>query len=965
MEMKHRGNKLPDDFKDNHMVRPAIILTILAVLLSGLYLRFEWHRHQDAASREAIQLAQSMESLLHTEYIAGLSGGPEDLENPEYHIVKRSLLRLVETTNPIHFAYIWSKNDGGIIFLMDSEPLGSPDYSPPGQVYSEAQASDWKPFLSGEAVLTEPLTDRWGTWISALVPISDPRNGEIIAVFGIDYSAAEWRASLFKRMIPETIIVFVILILFFTLLHIWFQNLRIRKIGDRLTVNEALYRNVFEQAPVGIAIVSDKSFVSESKMGRVTINPIFERILDRTSHDLANLEWTDITHPEDLQKDIQKFDLFKRGETAGYSMEKRFVRPDGSSVWTNMKVSPLLGLPYRHTMHLCLLEDISARKAVEDQLIDSERSKTVFISNMPGLAYRCNYDREWTMQFVSEGCFNLTGYASESLIHNNELSYKDLIAPEYRESIWKELSSALKAESGFESEYEIMTASGERKWVLERAEGVYDKQGEVEAIEGIILDISDRKKSEEQLRRLLERTQSMIENHQAVMLLVEPLSGRIIEANAAATSFYGYSKGELLEMTIQDINTLDKDEITALRTKALNKEQKYFTFPHRLKNGEIRFVDVCSSPIDHGGQKILFSIIFDVTKREEIAKQNEFMAYHCHLTGLYNRRFFEEDFERRVKKGDFPVAILLGNLDGFRMFNDAFGRVEGDEVLKTTAKRLKALINDGDVLARVGGDEFAIIVTGKNEVDIRQYLDKLNQEFDSDYENFEIDEIDEVLTMSWGYGFQRHKEDSLDKLYKDAETFMRNRKFYSDRSARSKLVDVIMGTLFAKSKREKDHSERVGELCRTIARELKLSKSEVDKIRVAGLLHDIGKIGIDETILNKPGKLGAAEWELMKLHSAKGSAILEKTTEYNDIADIVLLHHERYDGFGYPHGLKSDAIPLGARIIAIADAFDTMTSERTYKVAMEKEEAREEIRSCSGTHFDPEIVSVFINKIMV
>lgn len=173
-----------------------------------------------------------------------------------------------------------------------------------------------------------------------------------------------------------------------------------------------------------------------------------------------------------------------------------------------------------------------------------------------------------------------------------------------------------------------------------------------------------------------------------------------------------------------------------------------------------------------------------------------------------------------------------------------------------------------------------------------------------------------------------------------------------------------MDTLFTKSDREEKHSKRVGKLCESIAIKMHLNQAEIDKIRVAGILHDIGKIGIEEAILNKPGKLDAKEWEIIKLHPAKGAAILENTIEYRDISDILLSHHERYDGFGYPKGIKAEAIPLGARIIAVADTYDAITNERPYRKAMSKEQAINEIKNCSGSQLDPEIVSVFINQII-
>jgi diguanylate cyclase (GGDEF)-like protein/PAS domain S-box-containing protein/putative nucleotidyltransferase with HDIG domain len=711
---KNSYNQLKKDFSQKWMIWGVILLALCILCLSGLFLRFQWHRYQAMAANEAIQLAESVEALLHTEHIAMLSGDVVDLDRPEYMMTKASFVRLVAATNPFHFAYLMQEKDGQIIFLLDSEEPDSPDYSPPGQVYDETDAVLWEVFTAGKTVLTEPTADRWGTWISALVPVKDPISGETLAVFGLDYSASEWNAALWKKMVPDLIIVFFILVLLSAVFYISFQNRSIRKLICKIALDEALYHSVFEQTPVGIAIVNDKSFLSQSQLGRVNINPMFEKILARSSQELEQLKWTEITHPDDLQADLEKFDLFKKRLIAGYSMEKRFIRPDGSSVWTNMKVAPLLDLPYQHTMHLCLIDDITKSKA-------------------------------------------------------------------------------------------------------------------------------------------------------------------------------------------------------------------------------------------------------DLTEREEIAKQNEFLAYHDYLTGIYNRRFFEKEFNRRVDHGEFPIAILRGNIDAFNEFNSTYGHLAGDQLLINIARRIKACLSDFDILARIGGDDFAILVSGRQEAEIRQYLEKFNHQVLNDFLN---QEKYKLIGISWGYGIQKNRQDPLDKIYDEAETFMNNRKFYNQKSIKSKTIDVIMQTLFIKSEREKKHSERVGKLCEKTADRLNLNKSQIDKVRIAGYLHDIGKIGIDEAILNKPGQLNQREWEIMKLHPSKSAEILATTREYGDIAEIVSSHHERYDGSGYPKGLAGVEIPFMARIIAICDAYDAMTEKRTYRDPLRKKEAVAELKRCAGTYFDPEIVAVFVSQVI-
>lgn len=460
---------------------------------------FSWNRYQDAASSKAVILAQSLETLLQPEDIAELSGGTEDLKKPEYIITKRNLSQLAQATNDIVFAYLMGIKDGNIVFLMDSELPDSPGYSPPGQVYEEADEVTWEAFRPGKTILSDPKTDRWGTWISALVPVKNPVSGQVIAVFALDFSASEWYLDLWKQMIPDMIIVLFFLLFIVALASADHHYLKLKALSGKLAFDEALYHSVYDQAPVGIAFVNGKRFVAQSEYGNVNMNPMFEKILGRTSLELANIQWTDITHPDDLQIDLEQFEQFSAGKIDGYTLQKRFLKPDGSYVWTTMKISHFLDGLRDNPMHLCLLDDISEEKEIEDSLRESERSKSVLITNLPGMAYRCNYDRDWTMQFASAGCYALTGYAPESFISNKDLSFNDVITPEYRDMIWNEWGRIVDEKQQFKLEYEIITASGERKWVLEIGNGIYNEKGKAEALEGIILDISDRKKMENEL----------------------------------------------------------------------------------------------------------------------------------------------------------------------------------------------------------------------------------------------------------------------------------------------------------------------------------------------------------------------------------------------------------------------------------------------------------------------------------
>lgn len=274
-----------------------------------------------------------------------------------------------------------------------------------------------------------------------------------------------------------------------------------RQSKPELEERNFLFKTIFEQAPIGIVISRSEKPHAQVRDFISDVNPMYEKIIGRTQEEFNKLGWLQITHPDDLAEVFEKFRQLQEGTIDDYEIEKRFIRPDGSIIWANLTVVAIrLNSGARGSEHLYLVQDITKRKATEAALAESERSKSVLLSHLPGMAYRCKYDREWTMQFVSEGCYDLTGYRPECLLNNKNLSFNDLIAPEYREILWQQWNKKLPSKLPFRDEYEIITANGERKWVLEIGQGIYYGNGKVEALEGIIIDITKEKESLLQLK---------------------------------------------------------------------------------------------------------------------------------------------------------------------------------------------------------------------------------------------------------------------------------------------------------------------------------------------------------------------------------------------------------------------------------------------------------------------------------
>ena len=254
----------------------------------------------------------------------------------------------------------------------------------------------------------------------------------------------------------------------------------------------------------------------------------------------------------------------------------------------------------------------------------------------------------------------------------------------------------------------------------------------------------------------------------------------------------------------------------------------------------------------------------------------------------------------------------------------------------------------GYPLSRFGGDEFTLILPKTSAKEAKEVIGRIKGIIsDENAGSFDV-------SVSFGVEIKNHEGEEIEKVFKSAEDHMYRYKLYESKSARSNTIDLIINTLYEKNHREMLHSKRVSELCESLANKLNKGKEEVNKIKVAGLMHDIGKIGINEKILNKEEKLTDKEWEEIKKHSEIGYRILGSVSEFSDIAEFVLEHQERWDGGGYPKGLKKEEISLEARIISICDAYDAMTGERTYGKVLSHKNALEEVQRCIGTQFDPD-----------
>ncbi len=349
-------------------------------------------------------------------------------------------------------------------------------------------------------------------------------------------------------------------------------------------------------------------------------------------------------------------------------------------------------------------------------------------------------------------------------------------------------------------------------------------------------------------------------------------------------------------------------------------------------------------------QRIYSVFISDITEDKKHQEEIYYLSFYDQLTGLSNRSFFEREMHKIDKIENLPICFIMIDVNGLKLTNDAFGQITGDELLITLADTLRKNFDGENTIARVGGDEFVVCMP-KTEIDVAsRKIEKLNTQIS----NKKIRGIS--ISIAVGFSAKTDAGQLISETIKQAEDQMYRNKLHEDLSMRSKIIDIVMNTLYEKNKREMQHSERVGDLSEKISLMMNISENEAKQIKIAGRMHDIGKIGIDEYILNDPKSHNEELTVKMQKHPEIGYRLLSSVNEFSGIAKYVLEHHEKWDGTGYPKGLTGEEISLPARIIAVADAFDAITNDRPYRRGMSAEEALIELTNHSGRQFDPVVI---------
>lgn len=370
-------------------------------------------------------------------------------------------------------------------------------------------------------------------------------------------------------------------------------------------------------------------------------------------------------------------------------------------------------------------------------------------------------------------------------------------------------------------------------------------------------------------------------------------------------------------------------------------------------------VEENATPIkDHTQNTIGVVLVFrDVTEKNAQSKKIEYLSFHDILTGLYNRRFFEEELNRLDMKANLPICVLMGDTNGLKLINDIFGHSYGDQLLMALAEVMQHVCGSHALIARWGGDEFIVLLMNTTLEEGEALKKRVKEEFSR--KQFRAIRG----SVSIGCAVKADPYTFIKEVLEDAEEKMYLEKTLERNDFRISAIESIISHLYANSPREKEHAIAVSRISEALGAALGLAKDDIRKLKDAGYLHDIGKTTLDHTLLNKNHKLNYQEWSEMKKHPMAGYRILNAFEDTLELADIVLAHHEHWDGTGYPKGLRGEEIPLPARIIYCSESYDSMRKGYTTNQPMSKAQAIEEIRKGLGTRYDPHISQVFIQML--
>lgn len=488
-------------------------------------------------------------------------------------------------------------------------------------------------------------------------------------------------------------------------------------------------------------------------------------------------------------------------------------------------------------------------------------------------------------------------------------------------------------------------------------------------VENLEIKVKERTEELETINNVLSENREQLKlilNSTAEGIYGMDTEGLCTFSNESALRMLGYSRQDellginlhnLIHHTKPDGTPFPQDECRIMQSFKKGESIYVDNEVFWRKDGTSFDVRYSSYPQYREGMLVGSVVTFmDNTEQKKSEEHINYLTYHDALTDINNRLFFEEQIPVLDIEENLPISVIFGDLNGLKLTNDIFGHTAGDKLLIEAAAAFKNASRDKGIVARIGGDEFALILPHTDAEAAKVIIDEIRKSFSNKDSN------DIIGSVSLGSSTKTSSEESIPEMIEIAENLMYKDKAINRNTNNKNMIRKIINNLHNRSSREKRHSENVSGLCERIAAEMGLSKSEVKRLGENGYFHDIGKIVLEDVVLNKQRNYNEEEYRKMQQHPVVGYRILNLFDETIDLAQGVLNHHEHWDGTGYPKGIKGEEIPLSSRIIAVAETYDAMTNDR-YNRSISPEEAINEIKNLAGTKFDKDVVDAFIKII--
>ncbi|MEQ8176194.1 MAG: PAS domain S-box protein [Syntrophomonadaceae bacterium] len=596
--------------------------------------------------------------------------------------------------------------------------------------------------------------------------------------------------------------------------------------------------------------------------------------------------------------------------------------------------------------------DITRQLEMENSLQEKNAELSSIFAYANSLIFTAN--SRGTIHFVSPGCQKMLGYNASEIEGKN---LKPFLHPDDIIPCKAVFKGMIKDEEPVNIEYRIRHRDGSWRWHLCSGGVAKNPAGKVLFYIGIATDVTEKKQVEQALLKSEDKFSKAFHSSPTPMSISTLEEGCFIDVNETFCQVVGYERQEMLGRTSFDLQMWTEPvKRSEVKEKLLRgKTVRNFEVCFRMKSGEKRLGLYAAESINIDGQICMLSILIDITDQRLAEEEVRYLSFHDRLTGLYNRAFFEEELTRLDTARQMPLSIIMGDVNGLKLINDALGHQEGDKLLIMVAVALKEACRSEDIVARWGGDEFIILLPGCPHNVAAGIVERIKGA-ETIFHTLPIQ-----TSISLGTATKTLINENIRSIIKEAEDKMYRNKLLENKSTRSYFLSSLERTLWSRSHETKDHCERIKKMAMQIGEHIHLPAGEMDSLRLLAALHDIGKIAISNSILEKPGKLTAEEWETIKKHPEVGYRIALSSPEMAPIAEAILHHHERWDGAGYPLGLMGKDIPFLSRIISIVDAYDVMTHGRPYQAAVSSEDAWSEIIRMAGSQFDPDLVNIISN----